>query len=216
MKVLVVAKAPVVGRVKTRLGDQIGAEHAARLAAAALLDTIDACRGTGVRGHLSLAGDLRNAVEGKALAAALDGWSVSPQRGRSFAERLVHAHADAGPGRVVQIGMDTPQVTLGSLAAVVECLAGHDIVLAPAEDGGWWALARRDPDRVRHLRSVRMSRSSTFADTRRAFEIAGLRVGSAPAMTDVDTTADAELVASLAPHTRFARAWRGLGEGGNR
>ena len=216
MKVLLVAKAPVAGRVKTRLGARIGADAAAGLAAAALLDTLDACREAGAEGHLSLAGDLRDAVEGEAIAAALEGWTISPQRGDTFAERLVHAHRDAGAGTVVQIGMDTPHVTAAALTAVGAGLDDHDAVLAPAADGGWWALARHDPDVVRHVAEVEMSTSRTCADTRRALERAGCLVGHADELTDVDTTEDAALVARLAPDTRFARAWRGLADGATR
>ena len=216
MKVLLVAKAPDAGQVKTRLGARIGDDAAAGLAAAALLDTIEACRAAGAEGHLSLAGDLDAAVEGEAISAALDGWTISPQRGDTFAERLVHAHHDAGTGTVVQIGMDTPHVTAAALAAVADGLIDHDAVLAPAVDGGWWALARRDPDVVRHVARVRMSTHTTFADTRRALERAGCRVGDADAMTDVDTVADADLVAVLAPGTRFAQAWLAVSTGSTR
>lgn len=213
MKVLLVAKAPVAGQVKTRLGAEVGDQTAAELAAAALLDTIEACREAGAEGHLSLAGDLAGAVRGEALAAALTGWTITEQRGDTFAERLVHAHADAGPGVVVQIGMDTPHVTAESLAAAAAGLDDHDAVLGPADDGGWWALARRDPDVVRLVAEVEMSTSETCADTRRALERAGCRVGLTVAMTDVDTVEDADHVASLAPHTRFARLWRSTARG---
>lgn len=216
MKVLVVAKAPVAGQVKTRLGALVGAEQAAELAAAALLDTLEACTLAGAQGHLCLAGDLGDAVRGGALIAALAGWTITPQRGEGFAERLVNAHADAGHGMVVQIGMDTPQVTPAALAAVVERMEGHDAALAPATDGGWWALARRDPDVVRHLVDVPMSTDTTFVDTQRALERAGCLVAHGDPMTDVDTVADADRVAALAPHTRFAGVWRSLRDGTSR
>lgn len=215
MKVLVMAKAPVAGQVKTRLAAVVGAESAACLATAALLDTIEACRAAGAEGHLSLAGDLRDAVRGSAIAAALDGWTVTPQRGSGLAERLVHAHLDAGPGPVVQVGMDTPHLTAAALAEVADRLADHDAVLAPADDGGWWALGRRDPDVVRPVAQVEMSTAQTCAHTRQALELAGHRVGLASSMTDVDTAEDADLVAALAPQTRFARAWRGARPGGD-
>jgi len=208
MKVLVVAKAPVAGLVKTRLGALVGDDVAADLAAAALLDTLSARNAAGAAGHLSLAGDLTAAVRGAEIADALSGWTVTPQRGDGFAERLVRAHRDAGPGVVVQVGMDTPQVTAAALHEVAEALDGHDAVLAPATDGGWWALARRDADVVRHLGSVPMSTDHTFADTHAALERAGARVAHASAMTDVDTADDADLVAELAPTTRFAESWR--------
>jgi glycosyltransferase A (GT-A) superfamily protein (DUF2064 family) len=210
MKVLVVAKAPVAGQVKTRLGALVGDDVAADLAAAALLDTLDACREAGAAGHLSLAGDLSRAVRGGEIRSALDGWTTTPQVGHGFAERLVRAHADAGTGLVVQVGMDTPQLTAAALHEVADAMAGHDAVLAPATDGGWWALARRDADVVRHLASVPMSTDTTFADTHAALERAGARVAQAPAMTDVDTVDDADLVAGLAPTTRFAEAWRAV------
>ena len=210
MKALVVAKAPVAGRVKTRLGALVGDEVAADLAAAALLDTLDACRASAAAGHLSLAGDLSDAARGEEIRSALAGWTVTSQRGEGFAERLVRAHVDAGPGLVVQIGMDTPQVTASALREVADAMVGHDAVLAPATDGGWWALARRDPDVVRHLGGVPMSTDDTCTETRRALERAGARVAHASALTDVDTLDDADLVAGLAPDTRFAAAWRTL------
>ena len=216
MRVLVVAKAPVPGLVKTRLGALIGDDRAADLAAAALLDTLDACREAGAVGHLSLAGDLRAAVRTDAITAALTGWSVTPQHGGGFAERLVRAHRDAGRGVVVQIGMDTPQATATDLLAVADAMSDHDAVLAPATDGGWWALARRDPEVVRHLAEVAMSTDRTCVDTRAALERAGARVGQAAGLTDVDTVDDAELVARLAPTTRFAEAWRAVRAGASR
>jgi glycosyltransferase A (GT-A) superfamily protein (DUF2064 family) len=213
MKVLLVAKAPVPGRVKTRLGALVGDDRAAALAAAALLDTLDACRTSGAAGHLSLDGELADAVRGAEIDAALDGWTVTPQQGEAFAERLVNAHRDAGDGLVVQIGMDTPQVTAAALHEVVATLEGHDAVLAPATDGGWWSLARRRADVVRHLGEVPMSSDRTFVDTQAALERAGARVAHAAPMTDVDEVADADLVAGLAPRTRFAEAWRTLRAG---
>lgn len=110
---LVVAKAPVVGRVKTRLGQVVGMERAAELATAALLDTLAACaEAYGVeRCHLALDGDLADARGADELLEAVSGWSVHPQRGAGFAERLVRAHrtvATATDAPVVQVGMDTP------------------------------------------------------------------------------------------------------------
>ena len=54
-----------------------------------------------------------------------------------------------------------------------------------------------------------MSTPTTGADTRAALEAAGLAVGTTTELTDVDTVADADAVAALAPHGRFAAAWRG-------
>jgi hypothetical protein len=211
--VLVVAKAPVPGQVKTRLGRDVGLLEAARLAAAALLDTVEMAStafGPG-RCHLALAGELAGAEAEADLRRALAGWTVRPQRGDSFGARLAAAHEDlaSAPG-VVQIGMDTPHLTAGQLVSVVRGLHGHDAVLAPAEDGGWWALALRDPGRAAPLSGVPMSTDRAGEDTRAALEASGLDVGTGPLARDVDTVADAEVAARLAPGTRFAQAWWAL------
>ncbi|WP_107765366.1 TIGR04282 family arsenosugar biosynthesis glycosyltransferase [Nocardioides terrigena] len=210
--VLVMAKAPVPGQVKTRLGADIGHDRAADLAAAALLDTLEAVEASGASGHLCLAGDLSHAVRRHEIERVLDGWTVTDQRGDDFATRLVRAHADAGDGVVVQVGMDTPQVTGGALRSAAAALAGHDAVLGPAPDGGWWALARRDPAVAEVLAGVEMSTASTCVDTEQALQRAGHRVALTRPLTDVDTVADARNVARQVPGTRFAQAWHALAE----
>ena len=210
-RVLVVAKAPVAGRVKTRLGAEVGDAAAAEVAAAALLDTVVACRDAfgPDRCLLALAGDLADAVRGDEIADALAGWGVARQRGVTFDERLANAHLDVPPGGpVVQVGMDTPQLTAGHLHAAARVLAEHDAVLGPAEDGGWWVLGLRDPRGAAALHGVPMSTPTTYDDTRRALSGAGLGVGTTASLRDVDTATDADVVAGAAPGGEFARAWR--------
>lgn len=212
VRLLVVAKAPHPGRAKTRLAATVGDEVAADLAAAALLDTLRACT-TAVgadRCVLALAGDLDGCAREADLRADLAGWAVVRQRGDGFAERLASAHADAGPGPVVQVGMDTPQLTPALLLEVAAGLDDHDAVLGPAHDGGWWVLALRDPAGAASLRGVRMSTESTGDDTRAALETAGVSVGEGPALADVDTAADADVVAAERAGGEFAQAWRAV------
>jgi uncharacterized protein len=206
--VLVVAKAPVPGLVKTRLGADIGMDLAALIACAALLDTLAACTAAvgPERCHLSLAGDLDQALGAPELHAALSGWTVHAQHGDGFGERLADAHARV-TGPVVQVGMDTPHVTPALLLGVVDGLDVHDAVLGPAEDGGWWVLALRDPSAASVLASVPMSAPTTYVDTHAALSAAGLDVGTTTTLCDVDDVADAEVVARLAPASRFAAAW---------
>jgi glycosyltransferase A (GT-A) superfamily protein (DUF2064 family) len=210
-RALVMAKAPVPGRVKTRLGAVIGMDEAAAIAAAALLDTLEACRFA--FGHdcaIALDGDLDDAVAGAEIAAALKGWQVFAQVGDTFGERLVHAHQVASvPGSiVVQIGMDTPQVTASLLRDAAAAVAGPaDVALGSAEDGGWWVLALANPDHAQVLADVPMSDPATYSATVAALLGAGAQVKVLPAVCDVDTAADADRVAALAPETRFASAW---------
>jgi len=212
--VLVLAKAPVPGQAKTRLGARVGNVAAAGLAAAGILDTLDVCEQvwTDRRDrHVALAGDLAGAADGEELRERLAGWTVHPQVGDGFAARLARAHADAAResgAPVVQIGMDTPHVTPGAFREVVDRLAeGADAVLGPAEDGGWWVLAVRDPAYAAGLAEVAMSTPSTYADTLAAVQAAGADVVVTTAMRDVDEIEDADAAATAAPRTRFARRW---------
>ncbi|MFI6304515.1 DUF2064 domain-containing protein [Amycolatopsis thailandensis] len=204
---LIVAKAPVPGFAKTRLCPPATPEQAAEIAAASLLDTLDAALLTpDARVVVALTGDLGKAAHGREIATALRKTEVIPQRGDGFDVRLANAHADAPrPGEsVLQIGMDTPQVTPALLAEAANRL--EDSVLGPAEDGGWWALGLKDPLHAKALAGVPMSRDDTGRQTLRALADVGLNPGILPTLSDVDTIADARRVAALEPASRFARA----------
>jgi glycosyltransferase A (GT-A) superfamily protein (DUF2064 family) len=215
---LVLAKAPVPGRVKTRLCPPLEPAGAAEVAAAALLDTLAAVRAVpGVTPVLAYAGRLADAVRGAELRAALTGWTLLPQRGRDLAERLAAAHADVAaalPGQpVLQLGMDTPQAGPELLTAAVGALAGRDALLGPATDGGWWALGLRDPADAAALSGVPMSTPATGRLTRAALTGRGLRVGTLPELSDVDDWPTALAVAGVAPAGRYAATVRRLAAG---
>lgn len=209
---LVVAKAPVAGQVKTRLQPHLTAQQAADVAAAALLDTLDAVAGAVRWGGglvvVALTGRLDRCTRRGEVGAALARTTVIAQRGPTFARRLVAAHAGAARhGRpVLQIGMDTPQLTPDLLRDAGHLLGGADAVLGPASDGGWWALGLRDPRLARGLRDVPMSRPDTGALTRRS--LGDAHVLDLPELADVDEWADALAVAQQCPDGRFAEAVR--------
>lgn len=111
-QIVVIAKEPVPGRVKTRLTPPFSPEQAALLAEAALSDSLDAALATPAAQRLL-------ALDGLPGAWLPPGWVIIPQRGGGLDERLAAAFTDAHrlrPGPVVLIGMDTPQVTPGLLA----------------------------------------------------------------------------------------------------
>lgn len=215
--VLVMAKVPVAGRVKTRLASAVGDRTAARLALAALLDTLDVCEEVfGVeRCHLALAGDLGelDVDTRRKLHERLRGWTVMPQRGGSFAERLERAHVDVHAVArvpVVQVGTDSPHVAPPVLADVAVLASAGRRVLGPARDGGWWVLASATAADVAGLGRVPMSTDRTGQLTGDLLRAQGLDVVLAPEVSDVDDAADAEAAAREAPGTRFAGAWREL------
>ncbi|GAA5161276.1 MULTISPECIES: TIGR04282 family arsenosugar biosynthesis glycosyltransferase [Amycolatopsis] len=205
---LVVAKAPVPGFAKTRLCPPATPAQAADIAAAALLDTLDAVVATpGAVPVVAATGDFRRAARGAELVHALWPLTVVEQRGETFGERLANAHQDASPDGlpVLQIGMDTPQVTPDLLAEAAAALDEHGTVLGPAEDGGWWALGVTDAADAKVLTGVPMSRPDTGQRTRIALSEAGLVPTDLRRLSDVDTMMDARRVARLAGG-RFAEA----------
>ncbi|MFI6869849.1 DUF2064 domain-containing protein [Nocardia sp. NPDC050406] len=211
--VLVVAKAPIAGFAKTRLTPPMSPREGARLAAAALLDTLDAMRAANVRERVvAWTGELSDAEESDDIATALADFTVVPQRGAGFGQRLAAAHADAARFGlpIVQIGMDTPQVGADRLTAAAALLTGPaDAVLGPAADGGWWALGWVNPWAAAQLAQVPMSTPRTGELTRDVLRRNGYRVHGLPMLTDVDTYDDAVTVAGQSTG-RFASTFHRL------
>jgi len=203
---LIVAKAPVPGLAKTRIAATVGAEAAADLAAAALLDTLDVATGCDADVVVAITGDVGSAARGDELRDALAGVSVIQQRGSGLAERLAHAHADAaGHGPVVQIGMDTPQVTADDLTAADAFVRSDGAVLGPATDGGWWLLGLDDATRAGFLTDIPMSAADTGARTSAAL---GADRPQLRELRDMDTWADAVAIAAEVPERRIAASAR--------
>ncbi|MDT5329587.1 MAG: uncharacterized protein QOF31_884 [Mycobacterium sp.] len=212
--VLVVAKAPVRGQAKTRLAASVGDRAAADIAAAALLDTLDAVAAANVVARVvALTGDLNGASAGEEIRSSLADFTVVPQRGATFAERLANAHVDAAEAAgglpVLQIGMDTPQVSADLIGECARELLAADAVLGLARDGGWWVLGVTEATMADCLRAIPMSRSDTGAVTLAALGDTGASVSLVPTLADVDTVADVDVVRQeCTPESRFVRATR--------
>lgn len=194
---MVMAKSPAPGRVKTRLVPPYTPAQAAQLAEAALADTLAtaaACR----------ADEVIVALDGAPGPWLPPGCRVVAQRGDTLDQRLAAAWDDAG-GIGVQIGMDAPQITVGHLDGALDALCTMDSALGLAEDGGWWAIALRRPDR-RVFDGVPMSRPDTGRRQLERLRSLGLSVEMLPMLRDVDLASDVDAVAALIPTSRFARA----------
>jgi glycosyltransferase A (GT-A) superfamily protein (DUF2064 family) len=199
-QVLVITKAPVPGRSKTRLSPPCTPDQAAGIAAAAVGDTLDAVRAAPVAGRVV-------ALDGHPGPLDLDGFRVVPQVHGDLGTRLAAAFADAmadGPVPTLLIGMDTPQVTaelLTRCACLLESAGAGSAVLGTAPDGGWWALGLHSAEPAAVLASVPMSRDDTAVRTREALEATGLTVLDLPELTDIDHFPDALAVAGECPAT---------------
>ena len=206
MHLTVIAKAPIAGRVKTRLCPPCTPGQAADIAEAALADTLDAVSavvsGTGVRPVLLIDGEppLFTAAE----------FDVLPQRGEGLEQRLRHGFCDLGPGIIV--GMDTPQAVAGLGAALGRLGRGTD-VLGLAIDGGYWAigLARADDDFLGAVfGDVPMSTSRTGVYQLRRLHQLGRSVHMLASTRDLDTVGDLLAVAAGQPVGRLGAVARAV------
>lgn len=202
---IVIAKAPVPGRSKTRLCPPCTPAQAAGIAEAALADTLAAA--VAVAGASPEAVRTILALDGAPGAWLPAGVDVIPQRGAGLAARLAAAFADVG-GPALLIGMDTPQAGPGRLVAALRTLGAPDVdaVLGGAPDGGYWAIGLRRPD-PRVFRGVPMSSATTGAAQRARLAELGLRWGELAPLRDVDRFEDARAAAAaMPPAARFPQA----------
>ncbi|MGH9223525.1 MAG: TIGR04282 family arsenosugar biosynthesis glycosyltransferase [Acidimicrobiales bacterium] len=207
--VLVMAKAPAAGRVKTRLCPPCTPAEAAAIAEAALADTLEAVAACG-------ASRLLVALDGEPGPWLPPGFDVFPQCAGPFDRRLAHAWSVAG-GPGVQIGMDTPQVTSGALDCALGVLDGDagagaaaGAVLGHTADGGWWAIGLRRPDPAVFL-GVPMSTEGTGRCQEARLRALGLDVRLLAELVDFDRIEALAEVVRVAPRTRTAHVAHRLG-----
>jgi rSAM/selenodomain-associated transferase 1 len=194
-RLVVFAKAPVAGAVKTRLAREVGVTQATRFvraATAALLGRV----GADPRWQtvIAVAPD---------LAAASRCWphglSRMPQGGGDLGTRMQRIIDALPPGPALIVGTDVPGITRGHIAQAFCLLGRHVAVFGPAADGGYWLVGlKRRPRRLAIFANVRWSSPHALADT-----LANLRartVAFAATLGDVD---DAEALAAHA--ARFGR-----------
>lgn len=208
LTILVIAKEPVPGRVKTRLTPPFSPDQAARMAEAALHDTLVTVARLPVSRRVLV-------LEGKPGGWLPAGFEVVPQVEGDLDERIAAAFEQC-TGPALLVGMDTPQLGPRELgpALAVDAWTSADAWYGPATDGGFWALGFARP-RPELVRGVPMSQPDTGAQQRSRLLSAGLRVADLPALTDVDTAEDAALVAAASSGrfgTEYASALAALDE----
>jgi len=184
--VIVMLKEPRPGRVKTRLGRDIGLIPAAwwfRRQALSLLHRLDDPRW---QLHLAVAPDPAG-LQSRVWPAHLP---RIPQGRGDLGDRMLRQLRHPEPGPVLVIGADIPAVTPTRIAEAFAQLGRHDAVLGPAPDGGYWLIGMKRTTRIPPslFVNVRWSTEHTMADTLRSAP--HLSWGRAATLADVDTAAD--------------------------
>jgi uncharacterized protein len=187
---IVFAKAPVAGQVKTRLIPALGAAGAAALAGRMLAHALDAAMSAGF-GHVELcaAPDARH----PALArwAGLPGLALTDQGEGDLGHRMQRALTRAlrHHPRALLIGSDVPALDGHCLAQAAVALAEHDAVFVPTLDGGY-ALVGLCRPAPQLFAGLAWSSPQVMAQTRAMARQTGLRWAELPAVTDIDEPAD--------------------------
>jgi len=184
---VIMAKAPALGRVKTRLARDVGSVEATRFYRVALSRLIR-----------RLAADPRwvTAVaaspDGEAVVPApwhADADAVVPQGNGDLGTRMQHMFDIAPPGPVVIIGSDIPDITPAHIASALGALGNADAVIGPSVDGGYWLIGqKRVPKVLRPFASVEWSSGRERDQTLANF--GGARVAMLDELSDVDSGAD--------------------------
>lgn len=175
-RLYVFAKAPIMGRAKTRLARDIGPAHAKRLYRAMSAQVL--------RNVQDPRWDTVLAVTPPAALGHIPDWHGHTQIAQvsgGLSERLAAVFTGKGP--VAVIGTDCPQVTANDIADAFSALRRNAAVFGPADDGGFWLMGGHSPLGLDTFKDVRWSHERTLSDMRARIDgnIAQLRT-----LTDVD------------------------------
>jgi len=203
LSIVVMAKRPAPGVVKTRLIGPLTPQQAA-LTHCALRDaTLNRltrwANSQNQRPTLILAetGPPVQDVQAFPEPSIAQAWQRVEQGEGDLGQRIENVWRDIGRGPTVFFGIDSPDVPCAALDAVIAAMADADAVLGPTRDGGYWCLAAGQPQPPL-LRRIDWGSEQVYDQTHAAGRNAGLRTADAPMWHDVDDADDlAQLIARL-------------------
>jgi hypothetical protein len=182
-RIVIFAKAPVPGRVKTRLIPALGAEGAAKLAAEMLERTVAEALASGLEVELCGEPDPTTWYDGPALHLTAQGEGGLGERLGRGAERVL------GTQNILLIGADCPALDSPLLRAAAEALETRDAVIHPAEDGGYVLLGLRRFD-ASLFEGIAWSTSEVAAQTLARIAALGWTVDIRETLADIDEPSD--------------------------
>ena len=191
---VVFAKNPVPGEVKTRLLPRYSPEQAAEIYRAFILDTLDSAEGLDQeQRHIAFTPGDAKKVFSKMVS---DDWHLLPQQGADLGERMDAAVLyclKQGASRVVVIGTDIPSLPLPHLERAFQLLAGKQLVLGPSTDGGYYLVGLTQPT-SEIFRSISWGTDRVFAQTINRALVFDLSIGLVPPWYDVDSPAELDFL----------------------
>jgi rSAM/selenodomain-associated transferase 1 len=198
---VIFGKAPIPGQVKTRLCPPLTGDEAATLQGTLVLDVVERSRAVERQLDRFLACSpsrehpFFKVMEGRHGVKLLD--QVGPDVGARMAQ-VFEELFKLGYRKVVMVGTDVPTLQPSSLLEAHKLLDDHDLVLGPAQDGGYFliGLTRPIPDL---FQDIPWSTDQVRALTLKKAEALGLKVAQLAMGRDLDTVEDLTALASLVP-----------------
>ena len=156
-RLYIFAKAPRLGKAKTRLAADIGQEEALRLYRAMMRAVIINVQDEAWTTILAAA-----TPDSIGAVPEWDGLPQIAQVGGSLSPRLAEVFKGTGP--ILIIGTDCPQVRASDIKDAIQALKTHDAVFGPADDGGFWLIGMNGPVDPSVFDNVRWSHAQTLSD----------------------------------------------------
>lgn len=178
------AKYPVPGFAKTRLIPALGAEGAARVHQHLTERTVRTLLASGASVEVRYAG----ATQAQMRAWLGDGVALVEQVQGGLTERMVDA-SRAGPH--IFFGADTPELDVRTVRCAIALLANHDVVIGPAEDGGYFLIGMQSAQPAL-LTDMPWSTEQVFTETIARCTSRGLTAAILPVLADCDRPEDLE------------------------
>lgn len=205
VRLCLMLKAPLAGRVKTRLAAGIGEASALAAYRALVAGVLAAAAGSGLPATIFYAPAGEEAAMRELCGP---GWTLAPQAAGDLGARMAAAMTAAfaaGAAGALVVGGDLPLVSAALLAGAGAALQDHDAVLGPALDGGYYALGLTRAGFLPDVfAAMPWSTPAVFARTRDVLAAAGRRVALLPALPDCDTADDLRRLARPPWRARLA------------
>jgi uncharacterized protein len=196
-RLLVFARLPEHGAVKTRLAAEIGADRALAVYSAMLRDALSSIGDSDDDTEVEVLWAPTEAADGEALARAFGDRSVAMQTGKGLGDRLSMAFSERfffhRTERIVAVGVDDPTLPRLLINTAFALLESCDWVLGPARDGGYYLIGCRGPAFENDaFQDIEWGTSSVFSSTIAKIRDWQRNVAVLPMRTDIDTAVDLE------------------------
>jgi rSAM/selenodomain-associated transferase 1 len=218
-RVLVFARLPELGKVKTRLARSIGEAKALAVYEAMLHDLLASIGTSSERTEVEILWAPTEAANGERLARAFDGYPTAMQTGETLGDRLAMAFSERfffhRTEKIVAIGVDDPRLTRGAIDQALGLLDSCEWVLGPATDGGYYLIGcRAGAFDSAVFAGVEWGSPSVLSSTLARIAAAQQTVAMLPERYDIDVEEDLARYAGEASDGALGallREWEGRG-----